>query len=162
MLEKARKNAGTLGLENVEFRKGLIEELPVEDESVDVILSNCVINLSPEKHRVYAEAFRVLRPGGRLMISDVVLERELPEAVLGSIDAYIGCVGGASQREAYLEIVRAAGFHDVRIESEGSFVDVIPFEDPAVVQAMERLQITKEQAREYVSAVTSLHLFARK
>jgi len=98
MLEKARRNAEAAGFENVEFRKGIIEDLPLEDESVDVILSNCVINLSPEKDRVYAEAYRVLKPGGRIMVSDVVLEHALPEKVLWSVDAYIGCVGGASLR----------------------------------------------------------------
>jgi len=107
MLEKARANAQTVGYSNVEFRKGFIEALPIEDESVDVILSNCVINLSPEKHKVYAEAHRVLRPGGRMMVSDVVLERVLPDAVLQSIDVYMGCVGGASLREPYLWVQRS-------------------------------------------------------
>ena len=90
MLEKARANAHKVGLTNVEFREGHIEALPLEDESVDVILSNCVINLSPEKERVYREAWRVLRPGGRVMVSDIVLERPLPAKVVESIDAYLG------------------------------------------------------------------------
>ena len=99
MLDKARENAKKVGLQDVvEFRKGQIEELPIEDESVDAIISNCVINLSPEKEKVYGEAYRVLKPGGRLMISDIVLERPLPQAVIDSMDAYIGCVGGASLR----------------------------------------------------------------
>jgi SAM-dependent methyltransferase len=163
MLEKARSNAAEVGLEDVvEFRKGQIEALPIEDESVDAIISNCVINLSPEKQRVYDEAYRVLRPGGRLMISDVVLEHELPELVLQSIDAYIGCIGGASLRASYLETIRKAGFVDVRVEKESSFGDAIPFDDPTIVEAMGRLGITREQARAYGDAVTSLHIFARK
>jgi ubiquinone/menaquinone biosynthesis C-methylase UbiE len=89
MLVKARENARKAGLANVEFRHGHIEALPVEDESVDAILSNCVINLSPEKDRVYREAYRVLRPGGRLMVSDIVLEHPLPPEVLESIDVYL-------------------------------------------------------------------------
>jgi SAM-dependent methyltransferase len=163
MLEQARVNAQKVGLADVvEFRKGNIEALPIEDESVDAIISNCVINLSPEKHRVYSEAYRVLRPGGRIMISDVVLERELPEAVVSSIDAYIGCVGGASLREPYLETIREAGFREVRVERESGFADAIPFDDPALLEAMERLDITRDEAKGYAGAITSLHLFARK
>jgi len=120
MLERARENAIKAGMDHVEFRKGNIEALPIEDASVDAIISNCVINLSPEKERVYREACRVLRPGGRIMISDIVLERELPAAVLDSIDAYIGCVGGASQRADYLATIANAGFSEVRVDREAS------------------------------------------
>jgi arsenite methyltransferase len=163
MLEKARENARKAGLEQiVEFRKGHIEALPVEDESVDAIISNCVVNLSPEKDRVYREAYRVLKPGGRVMVSDVVLERPLPEAVLQSIDAYIGCVGGASQRAEYLETIRKAGFREVRVEREASFLGAISFDDPRMREAVQRLGISEEEARSYASAVTSLHVFARK
>jgi ubiquinone/menaquinone biosynthesis C-methylase UbiE len=162
MLDKARTNARATGFENVEFRKGYIEALPIESESVDVILSNCVINLSPEKHKVYAEAYRVLRPGGRVMVSDVVLERVLPDAVLQSIEAYMGCVGGASLREPYLQTIRDAGFSEVRVEREACFGDTFDFDNPEIQAAMEKLGIDQEQAREYGSSVTSLHIFARK
>jgi SAM-dependent methyltransferase len=146
----------------VEFRKGTIESLPLEDESVDVILSNCVINLSPEKDRVYREAFRVLRPGGRLMVSDIVLERPLPPAVLESVDAYLGCVGGASLRGEYLETIAKAGFREVRIQREAKFGAALALDDPRLQEAMQRLGISEAQAREYADAVTSLHIFARK
>jgi arsenite methyltransferase len=162
MLEQARRNARAAGLANVEFRKGNIEDLPIEDASVDVIVSNCVINLSPEKDRVYAEAWRVLRPGGRLMVSDIVLERELPPAVLESIDAYLGCVGGASQRGAYLETIEKAGFREVKVLSEASFASALDLQDPRVRELRERLGISEDEARGYADAVTSLHLFARK
>jgi SAM-dependent methyltransferase len=162
MLEKARENARKGGFENVEFRKGIIEELPLEDESVDVILSNCVINLSPEKQRVYAEAHRVLKPGGRIMVSDVVLEQPLPEKILNSVAVYIGCVGGASVREEYLETIRKAGFSEVRVEREACFGDAINLDDPQIASAMEELGISREQARDLAKAVTSLHVFARK
>ena len=163
MLDKARENAKKVGLEDiVEFRKGQIEELPIEDESVDAIISNCVINLSPEKDKVYAEAYRVLKPGGRLMISDIVLERPLPQAVIDSIDAYIGCVGGASSREEYLDTIAKSGFREVRIDREGDFLGTISFDEPAIRDAMERMKITIDEAKGFVSAITSLHIYAVK
>jgi SAM-dependent methyltransferase len=163
MLEKARENAKKVGLEDtVEFRKGNIEDLPIEDESVDAIISNCVINLSPEKDRVYAEAYRVLKPGGRLMISDIVLERPLPPAVIDSIDAYLGCVGGASLRADYLDTITKAGFSKVRIDREASFLGSISFDDPNVLKAMEQIEISIEEAKGYADAITSLHIYAVK
>jgi ubiquinone/menaquinone biosynthesis C-methylase UbiE len=162
MLEKARENARKAELENVEFRKGHIEALPVEDESVDAIISNCVINLSPEKDRVYGEAFRVLRPGGRLMISDVVLERPLPANIIESIDAYIGCVGGASLRAEYFEIIQKAGFREVRVDREARFVDAMDFDDPKLQELMKELDMSVDEAKSYADAVTSVHIFARK
>jgi len=160
MLERARKNASTVGVENVEFRKGKIESLPIEDESVDAIISNCVINLSPEKDRVYAEAHRVLRPGGRAMISDIVLERPLPPKLVDRLDAWIGCVGGASLREEYLETIRRAGFREVRIERETCFGDSISLDDPQVREIMDDLGIGREEAESYAKSVTSLHILA--
>ncbi|MDI6718231.1 MAG: arsenite methyltransferase [Methanomicrobiales archaeon] len=118
MLAKARENARKGGFANVEFRLGEIEHLPVADNSVDVIISNCVINLSPDKSQVFREAFRVLRPGGRLMISDTTLVRPLPEAILRSAAAYVGCISGAIGKEEYVDRVRDAGFEDVTILGE--------------------------------------------
>jgi len=106
MIEKATENARKISIDNVEFRLGDIEHLPVADGSIDVIISNCVINLSPNKSRVFREAFRVLKPGGRLMVSDIVLKKPLPDAIKNSIAAYIGCVAGASLREDYLQEMR--------------------------------------------------------
>ena len=162
MLAQARENARKGAFENVEFRKGTIEALPIEDATVDAILSNCVINLSPEKERVFAEAFRVLKPGGRLMISDIVLERPLPEEILRSVDAYLGCVAGGSLRSVYLETVEKAGFREVRIEKEIPFGSAFSFDDPQVRDVVERAGITLDQARDAADAVTSIHLFARK
>ncbi|MBI4637891.1 MAG: arsenite methyltransferase [Candidatus Rokubacteria bacterium] len=115
MLARARANAQRLGLENVEFRQGLIEALPVDDSSVDVILSNSVINLVPDKAAVFKEAFRVLRPGGRLVVSDMVAWAELPEELLGDPDLWAGCVAGALPEEAYLETIRKAGLATVEV-----------------------------------------------
>lgn len=162
MLAKARDNARKGGYTNVEFRAGMIEQLPIESESVDVVLSNCVINLSPEKPRVFAEAYRVLKPGGRLMVSDLVLERGLPREVLQSVAAYLGCVGGASLRSDYLQCIELAGFQGVAVTSQKSGAEAFALDDPSVVEAMQHLRITPSQARQYMAAVTSLHVFARK
>jgi arsenite methyltransferase len=162
MLAKARENARKGGFANVEFRKGYIEALPLEDESVDAIISNCVINLSPEKDAVYREAYRVLRPGGRMLISDIVLERPLPPQFAESLDAYLGCVGGASLRAEYLRSIEKAGFREVRITGEACFGDVISLDHPTVLEAMERFGVTSEQVKEVLATVTSLHLFALK
>ncbi len=115
MLAKARGNAAKAGIGNAEFRLGEIEHLPVADRSVDVILSNCVINLSPDKPQVFAEAFRVLRPGGRLAISDVVALIDLPEDMRRDLALYTGCMAGASRIDEVETMLSAAGFVEVRV-----------------------------------------------
>jgi len=124
MLERARANAVRIGYENVEFRAGRIEALPVSDGSVDAIISNCVINLVPDKAAVYREAARVLRPGGRVVVSDVVLDAPLPAAIAGSVAALTGCVAGAALRSDYLRMVAAAGLVDVEVVADRSFGEV--------------------------------------
>jgi SAM-dependent methyltransferase len=110
MVEKARANALKNGFKNVEFRKGYIHQLPVDDSSVDVIISNCVINLAPDKLAVFRDAHRVLKPGGRMFISDIVLLAELTREQRNDPDLVAGCVGGALLRDEYLAIVKKAGF----------------------------------------------------
>jgi SAM-dependent methyltransferase len=121
MIAKAKENAQKGNYTNVEFRLGEIEKLPVEDNTVDVIISNCVINLSPDKESVFKEAFRVLKPGGRLMVSDLVLVKDLPVSVKESVEAYVGCLAGAIMKHLYLQHMRAAGFDKVRVESETNY-----------------------------------------
>ena len=118
MLDRARENAIRGNYSNVEFRLGEIENLPVESGSVDVVISNCVINLSSDKRRVFDEAYRVLKPGGRLMVSDIVLDKELPETLRNSIEAYVSCVAGASPKSEYLDLIRASGFQNINIDGE--------------------------------------------
>lgn len=122
MIELAQKSAQKVGAQNVEFRLGEMEDMPLEDESVDVIISNCVINLSPDKDRVFAEAYRVLRPGGRMVISDLVTEGGLPPAVKESVEAWVGCVAGAMDKREYLEKIEAAGFIGLK-SRVGRFAD---------------------------------------
>ena len=127
MVERARDNARRVGASNVEFRLGEIERLPVDDASVDVIISNCVINLSPDKPAVFAEAWRVLRPGGRMVVSDLVLLEPLPDDVRHSVEAYVGCVAGASLKDDYLWMIGAAGFRGVEVAEERSYGDADVF-----------------------------------
>jgi SAM-dependent methyltransferase len=116
MLALARENQRKAGVENVEFLKGEIEDIPLPDNSADVIISNCVINLSADKDRVLAEAFRVLRPGGRLAVSDVVVRGEMPAAIRRSVELWIGCVAGALDVEEYRDKLAKAGFEEVDLE----------------------------------------------
>lgn len=116
MISKARANAAKGGFSNVEFRLGEIEHLPVADQSVDVIISNCVINLSPDKPQVFREAYRVLKPGGRLAISDVVLTAELPPEIKNDLDAYSGCMSGASSIDELKMILEQSGYTQITIE----------------------------------------------
>jgi ubiquinone/menaquinone biosynthesis C-methylase UbiE len=125
MIKKARTTASEYGYENVEFRQGEIEKLPLEDRSVDVVISNCVINLSPDKERVFEEAYRVLKSGGRIMISDLVTEGKLPDDIKEDFDAWACCVSGALEKNQYLDTMRKAGFKDVKIVSESTYdIDV--------------------------------------
>ena len=118
MISLARENAKRMGMNNVEFRLGEMEHMPVEDDSIDVIISNCVINLSPDKDAVFREAFRVLKPGGRLCVSDMVLMQDLPPEMKESLDQWVGCVAGALDKNLYLDKLLAAGFVNASIEKK--------------------------------------------
>lgn len=162
MIEKARENARKGGFANVEFRLGEIEKLPVADASVDVLISNCVINLSPDKPRVFREALRVLKPGGRLMVSDIVLRRELPAAIRDSVSAYVGCISGAVLKDEYLGAIKTAGFGGIEVLEEHAF----PIEDMAhdvTAQAVvEAYGTSPEKIRELEDSVASIKVKAVK
>jgi SAM-dependent methyltransferase len=162
MLDKARENAKNSNFENVEFRLGEIEHLPVADNSVDVITSNCVINLSTDKSAVFNEAYRVLKPGGKLMISDIVLLKPLPQEILDSIEAYVGCVSGAMLKDEYLKLVKEAGFNDVEIVGETGFNTDAWIKDPIAKSIIEGLKIPTEKVEEFGSSIVSLKFSAIK
>jgi len=130
MIGKSRNNALKAGFDHVEFRLGEIEHLPIADETIDVIISNCVINLSPEKEKVFSEAFRVLKPGGRLAISDIVATTELPDSIKGDMALMTGCMAGASPINELESILTKLGFHEIRIkpkdESKEFIQDWVP------------------------------------
>ena len=158
MLDKARENLRKSKHRNVEFRLGEIENLPVADNTADVIISNCVINLSPDKKRVFEEVFRVLKPAGRLMISDIVLLKELPEAVRKSVEAYVGCVAGALMKAKYLELIKQAGFRDVRVIEENLFPMETVVDDPTVKAVIKKAKISINRARKFEDSVASIRV----
>ncbi|ACV63352.1 Methyltransferase type 11 [Desulfofarcimen acetoxidans DSM 771] len=125
MISKARHNAASMGFSNVEFRLGEIEHLPVADSSVDVIISNCVINLSPDKQAVFNEAFRVLKPGGKIVISDVVRVDELPEEIRNNNEAYCGCISGAILQNELVSILNKAGFKNILVKNKANSEEII-------------------------------------
>jgi arsenite methyltransferase len=139
MISAARANAAKVGAANVEFRLGEIENLPAADGSIDVVISNCVINLSPDKGRVFREIARVLKPGGRVAVSDMALLRPLPEEVRSDVLAYVGCVSGAVLLEEYIAQVRAAGLADIVVERKGNASLLDDVQDPLYRKIKDKL-----------------------
>ncbi len=163
MLGKARRNAGSYreqtGLDNVEFRLGEIEHLPVADGSVDAIISNCVINLSPDKPQVWREMARALKPGGRVAVSDMALVKPLPAEVLKLVEALVGCVAGAVLVEETDRMARAAGLTDIVLQSKPRYVEAMTsFEDPLYQRIVEHLPAGAKPS----DYITSLEVQARK
>ena len=155
MLDKARTNAAAAGADHVEFREGRLEALPVEDGSVDAITSNCVINLVPDKRAVFAEIARVLKPGGRLVVSDVMLAGELPEVVTNDVLSYVGCVSGAIQKDEYLAMLTDVGLGEIEIARDVDFLAAVAASIPAeIAPTMDRLGLTPEDLAGIVRSVT--------
>jgi SAM-dependent methyltransferase len=162
MVLRARTNAVKAGVENVEFRLGEIEHLPVADGTVDAIISNCVVNLVPDKAQVFAEAFRVLKPGGRLSVSDIVLLGEVPLAIRESVDAYVACLSGAILRSDYLALIEQAGFTDVSVNESRTFTvgDVVA--EDLVAEFAQQSGATIEELQEAAAMFQSIRVQARK
>jgi len=162
MIEKARENARKGGYTNVEFRLGEIENLPTADNYVDAIISNCVINLSPEKDRVFRDAFRVLKPGGRLMVSDIVLMSELPDSIKKSVAAYVSCVAGAAMKDEYMENIKSAGFKEVTIVDEATFPTDYAVKDPTIQALANDFGISKADLKKLGGSIKSIKVHAVK
>jgi len=155
MLAAARKNAEASGAEQVDFRLGRLEDLPVDDASVDAVTSNCVINLVPDKSKVFDEIARILRPGGRLVVSDIVLDGELPAAIRDNVLAYVGCVAGAERRERYFEMLEDAGLGEVEVLKDVDFLEMTEKASPAAgVSIMEQAGIDRAEVTGIVRSVT--------
>jgi arsenite methyltransferase len=174
MIDRARENARKGGFRNVEFRLGEIENLPVADDTADVVISNCVINLSPNKKRVFEDAFRVLKPGGRLMVSDIVLIKELPETVRRTMQPG-SCVANAIMKDRYVDVIVQAGFQEVKIvkETQQSFEDAINDPDARAImrnadgsigeiKLSEASEETKNIIKEIVNSTASIEITATR
>lgn len=162
MIKKAKENAKKNGYTNVEFRLGDIEKLPITENSVDVIISNCVINLSPNKKRVFQEAFRVLKPGGRMIVSDIVLLKELPESIKNSMEAYVGCISGACLKNEYLKFIKDAGFTEVTVTDETVFPLELITDDPTAQAIIKKEAITQEQLQKLSNTIISIKVTGKK
>ena len=162
MLDKARANAKKGKYTNVEFRIGEIENLPVADNSVDVIISNCVINLAPNKKRVFEEAYRVLAPNGRMMVSDIVLLKPLPKAVQENVEAYAGCIAGAEIKDRYLELIKKAGFQEVKVLEEKTYPLEYIISEETLTEAIKLTQITEQELKAMAEVIVSVKVSAQK
>jgi len=151
MIEKARENAAKGGYSNVDFRLGEIENLPVADSSVDAVISNCVINLSPDKKKVFTELFRVLRSGGRFMISDVVLLKDLPDFIRNSKEAYVGCLAGAIKKDEYMAALERAGFQELKITEQTPAPVEWFVNDPTAKAALDAVGVSMETMKQKVA-----------
>ena len=159
MIERAQANVKRLKLNNVEFRHGYLESLPVENNTVDVIISNCVINLSPDKSKVFAEAFRVLKSGGKLAVSDIVTDGPLPEQIKQSLSAWAGCVAGAVEAKDYIGMMKAVGFTDVIVKPVFFDKEII---DSALVEFKETIDLNGIPHEDIYKAVYSAKITAYK
>lgn len=156
MIAKAKENNAKLGFDNVEFRHGDIEDIPVSSNRADVVISNCVLNLVPDKPKAFAEIFRVLKPGGHFCVSDVVLDGDLPDSIRSAAEMYVGCVGGAIQKDLYLALIAEAGFAGIQVAKER----VITLPDDILAQYMSTEEI--QAFRASGASVLSVTVYADK
>jgi len=165
MIEVCRKNLATAGITNAEVRQGVMEEMPVADQETDWIISNCVINLSPEKEKVFAEAYRVLKPGGRMLISDIVTQ-DLPDDLRGDMSAWVGCLAGAEEEADYLRLMEDAGFVDVKIVEklvyDRAALGALAGDASGCCSGNETGEISADMVEKFADRVASVRVSARK
>jgi SAM-dependent methyltransferase len=162
MIKRARGNAVKGGYKNVEFRQGTIEKLPVEADTVDAVISNCVINLSTDKPAVFREAFRVLKPGGRIMVSDIGLKKSLPAEIKKSVAAYVGCFSGAVLKTEYLKMMKSAGFSRVEVQQEKSFPIDCLLNDPTALALVSEMGLSGNELGKISGIAMSISVLAFK
>jgi arsenite methyltransferase len=162
MVAQASKNAKKGNYKNVAFKIGEIENLPVESESIDLIISNCVINLSSQKEQVFKEAFRVAKPGGRIMISDIILLKELPEYVKNSVEGHIACLAGAIRKEHYLNAIAEAGFTNISIDKQAPFPIELMLNDPIAQKIVRENNLSGNDIESIAGSIASISISATK
>ncbi|MEY3238717.1 MAG: hypothetical protein RIR11_155 [Bacteroidota bacterium] len=162
MVAQAKKNAKKGNYKNIEFKVGAIENLPVESESVDLIISNCVINLSNQKEQVFKEAFRVAKSNGRIMISDIILLKDLPDYVKNSVEGHIACLAGAVKKEDYIRAIAKAGFTAISIDKEAGFPIELMLNDPIAEKIIRENNLTEKEISAIANAIASVSISAKK
>jgi len=162
MVNQANINAKKGNYTNVEFKIGEIENLPIDDNTIDLIISNCVINLSNQKEEVFKEAYRVAKQGGRLMISDLILLNELPDYILNSVDGHIACLSGTIRKEEYINAIEKAGFNNVKIDKEQAFPMDLFLSDPLAKKIVTENNLTEKQVVDIINSIASVSISALK
>lgn len=162
MVKQAKKNAAKGNYKNVEFKIGEIEHLPIEKESIDLIISNCVINLSSQKEQVFKEAFRVAKPNGRIMISDIILLNDLPEYVMNSVEGHLACLAGAVKKEDYINAISSAGFTEITIDKQSTFPIELMLNDPIAEKIVRENRLTHEDISAIANSIASITISAVK
>lgn len=162
MVTQAKKNAEKGNYKNVEFKVGEIENLPVESNSIDLIISNCVINLSNQKEQVFKEAFRVAKPNGRIMISDIILLNDLPDYVKNSVEGHIACLAGAVRKEDYINAITKAGFTAISIDKQASFPIELMLNDPIAEKIVRENNLTEKEIKDIANSIASISISAKK
>lgn len=162
MVAQAKKNAEKGNYKNVEFKVGEIENLPIESNSIDLIISNCVINLSKQKKQVFKEAYRVTKPTGRIMISDIILLNDLPEYIKNSIEGHLACLAGAVRKEDYLEAIIEAGFTEISVDKQSPFPIELMLNDPIAKKIVNENNLTETEVKEIANSIASISIRAIK
>jgi SAM-dependent methyltransferase len=162
MVAQAKKNAEKGNYKNVEFKIGEIENLPIENDSIDLIISNCVINLSNQKEQVFKEAFRVAKPNGRIMISDIILLNDLPDYVKNSVEGHIACLAGAVRKEDYINAITKAGFTDISIDKQARFPIELMLNDPIAEKIVRENNLTEKDISAIANSIASISISAKK